>query len=182
MGDPEIHQLLLQDPEKAFRLTFEQYYAGLTAVARFYLDQDDEAEDIVQQLFINIWEKQHLTKVEGSIRNYLLSAIRNASINHIQKKQVSEKRLYRLPDQQEIEKAFDFLINEEEKRIFNSALQSLPEQSRKSIELVYFSGHSYKKAASHLNLSVNTLKSHLKNGLQKLRANDTIRRYFSEKK
>ncbi|MCB2219495.1 MAG: RNA polymerase sigma-70 factor [Bacteroidetes bacterium] len=182
MGDPEIHQLLLHDPEKAFRYTFERYYAGLTVVARFYLDQADEAEDVVQQLFMNIWERQHLEKVEGSIRNYLLSAVRNACINYIQKKQVSEKRLHPLPDQDEMERAFDFLINEEEKQIFSSALQSLPEQSRKSIELVYFSGHSYKKAAVQLNLSVNTLKTHLKNGLQKLRANETIRRYFSEKK
>jgi len=179
--DSEIHEILLRNEEKAFRLLFDRYYSSMCLVAQLYTENPAEAEDLVQYFFIKLWEEKHFLNINGSFRNYLLTGIRNLCINFLEKKKTDRKRLNQLPNEREDNQSFDFLLNKEEQAIFNRAISELPEQCRKSIELVYFSNRSYKDAADQLNLSVNTVKSHLKNGLRKLKNNSEINRYFQEK-
>jgi RNA polymerase sigma-70 factor (ECF subfamily) len=180
-GDSEIHEILMRNEEKAFRLLFDRYYSGLCIVAQFYTENPVEAEDLVQQFFIKLWEEKYFKNINGSFQNYLMTGIRNQCINFVKKKKTNRKRMGQLPNEKEIDQSFDFLLNDEEQAIFNKAISELPEQSRKSVELVYFSNQSYKDAADQLNVSVNTIKSHLKNGLRKLKNNSEINRYFEEK-
>ena len=180
-GDSDILELLANDKEKAFRLIFDRYYAALCAVARIYFDDSQQAEDIVQQLFIKLWEQPHLQTIHDSIRNYLLTSIRNSCVNQLAKKQVEEKRLQTHFRPEEMEETFDFMVNQEEQLIFKQAMEQLPIQCRRSIELVYFSNQTYRDAAGQMDVSVNTVKSHLKIGLRKLKENQAIRNYFLEK-
>jgi len=180
--DSDIRELIAMDEEKGFRLMFERYYASLCAVAQLYIPNKAEAEDVVQQLLIKLWEEKHFKSINSSYRSYLQTGIKNACLNALNKNKTREKMLQSLPGEEIVDQAFDFLTNEEEQAIFEKAFSDLPDQGRKVIELVYFSDNSYKGAADTLNVSVNTIKSHLKNTLQKLRNNKTLNYYYKEKK
>ena len=81
-----------------------------------------------------------------------------------------------------VEQAIDFMLRKEEVKVFDKAYDALPFQSRKVFELIYFAGQPYKTAAQTLNLSVNTIKSHLKNALRILKNSPVINNYYSERK
>ena len=180
--DDEVLNLHTKSDEEAFRLIFDRCYKGLCVVACFYTNDNADAEDIVQQVLIKMWEGKHFRNINSSMTSYLRSAVINACLNHLEKKKTDQKRFNRLPDQKTIAEAFDFLVDEEEKAVFEKALSEIPSQSRKAIELVYFAGQPYKKAADAMDISINTIKSHLKAGLRKIKVSPVINHYFADKK
>jgi RNA polymerase sigma-70 factor (ECF subfamily) len=177
----EIELLLSGNEEEAFRRVFDQYYPSLCAIAMFYVDDPDEAEDIVQQLLIKLWEEKHIFRVYSSVKGYLRQSIRNHCLNYLSRRSTLKRKMQQMVTDEEVTQALDFLLDEEERAVFQSALDSLPGQGRKALELVYFSGKSYKGAASALDVSVNTIKSHLRNALRQLKDNELIRQYYREK-
>jgi RNA polymerase sigma-70 factor (ECF subfamily) len=178
--DPEILVLFASDEEKAFRLVFEKYYVPLCAVARLYVHNRAEAEDIIQQLMIKLWEDKQFLQVKSSLRGYLQQSVRNQCLNHLEKKKSLSEKIRKIPDPESVGHALDFLLDVEARTIVEKAVEDLPRQGRKTLEAVYFSGQSYKEAANSLNLSLNTVKSHLKNALRHLRDNPTISAYYKK--
>jgi len=176
-----IQALLAGEEEEAFRQIFDRYYAGLCAVAMFYVDDPEEAEDIVQQLLIKLWEEKHVFRVYTSLEGYLRQSIRNQCLNYLSRRSTLKRKMQQMVEEQEVDRALDFLLDEEERGVFEKVLDDLPAQSRKALELVYFSGKSYKGAAGALDVSVNTLKSHLRNALRHLKDNSLLKQYFTER-
>jgi RNA polymerase sigma-70 factor (family 1) len=175
-------ELFGQNPQKAFRELFVRFYQPMVLVARFYLKNDPETEDIVQQFFLKFWEENLFKKIKTSFRQYLHISIRNACYNHLERQ---KQHLHVEPDPGQItalEQAIDFLLHSEERKIFEKAFDELPPQSRKVFELVYFSNQSYHQAAGALNISINTVKSHLKNALKILRSSPLLNNYYSDRK
>lgn len=180
--DNTLLELFRTNEQEAFRKLFVRYYEPMVVSARIYTNNDPEAEDIVQQVFIKIWERKLFKSINNSYRHYLHTSVRNACFNHISS---SRTRQITRPDQKEelmVEQAIDFMLSKEEKRVFEKAYDELPVQSRKVFELVYFEGQQYKDAAHTLQLSVNTVKSHLRNALQVLRKSPVLQKYFSDRK
>lgn len=179
--DAEILTLFSDNEESAFRLIFEKYYEVLYTIARLYVHHPEDAEDIVQQLFITLWENKKIQEIHTSLNSYLRNSIKNSCLHFIEKQNTLSKRKMHLPDEETLIQAFDFLLNAEGQKVVEKAINTLPQQSRRTLELVYFKGDSYQDAAKTLQLSVNTVKSHLKNALRLLRDNTSIRNYFHEK-
>ncbi len=179
--DAEIKTLFTRSEEEMFKQIFDHYYSSLCAVALYYVNDPDEAEDIVQQLLIKLWEEKHVFQVSSSLKGYLRTSIRNQCINYLEQKSTMRRRIQQLVPDGEVAQALDFLLDDEERAVFEKALEELPLQGRKALELVYFSGKTYKGAASMLNISVNTIKSHLKNALRHLKSNAEIKQYYEEK-
>lgn len=179
--DSKIKSLFKVDEEKAFKLIFDQYYSNLCAIAYLYIHDNSEAEEVVQQLFIKIWEGKHYQNI-SKLKSYLITGVKNSCINYLEKKKTEQYRLDQLPSQEETIQSLEFLLDVEARSIFDQAVLELPKQGRKAIELVYFSNLTYNDAALKLGVSVNTVKSHLKTALQKLRSNRRLKQYFSEKR
>jgi RNA polymerase sigma-70 factor (ECF subfamily) len=178
--DPEILVLFASDEEKAFRLVFDKYYIPLCAIAQLYVYSKAEAEDIVQQLLIKLWEEKQYLQVNRSLRGYLHQSVRNRCLNYLESKKTLSDKIRKIPDPQSVRHALDFLLDEEAQSVVEKAVSELPDQSRKTLEAVYFSGQSYKDAAKTLNLSLNTVKSHLKNALRHLRNDASISAYYKK--
>ena len=179
--DELIIQTAYKNERKAFKMLFDRYYKPLSVVALMYTHNQNEAEDIVQQVLLKVWEEHQLQNIHTSLKSFLNTAVRNASINFLEKKKTREDYRQKLPKEEESLNALDFLLNEEEQSIFRKALNDLPPKSRQVFEMVYFQNQAYKKAAEMLGISVNTVKTHLKTCLKILRANQSLKRYFSEK-
>ncbi len=180
--DEFIIQLARKNERKAFKMLFERYYKPLCVISNMYTKNVNEAEDIVQQVLLKVWEEHQLKSIHTSLKSFLNVAVRNASINYLEKKKTRENYRSKIPKAEKSLNALDFLLDEEEHKIFKKAFLDLPPKSRQVFELVYFQSMGYQKAAEKLDISINTIKSHLKTCLKILRSNQTLKRYFSEKK
>lgn len=157
--------------ESGLRLLFDLYYTPLCVYAHKYFDSIDQVEDIVQEAFIILWEKNRLINFTGSIKSYLFSIVRNNSINKIK-----QENRYRF---EEIEnKAYDIIEDkfesqelEKRKTKLYQEIEQLPEQCKKVFEAIVFEKMKYAEVADELNVSVNTVKTHYSRALSQLRSN-----------
>ncbi len=180
--DSGILALFAVDEEKAFKLMFDLYYADFCVVARLYTGSQVLAEDIVQQVFVSFWEQKCQNRINSTLKGYLHTSVRNACLNSLNKQKIIEKNQSVIPMDEEAVQALDFLLNKEEQKVIAKAVSELPEQCRKVFELIYFDDLQYKAAAVNLHLSVNTVKSHLKNALRILKSNSRLKSYYLVKK
>jgi RNA polymerase sigma-70 factor (family 1) len=159
-------QRLRNGEVRAYEEIFMKYYKALTAEAFFYLKDEMEAEDLVQLLFIEIWDKQLYLKIDTSIKAYLHTATRNRCLSVIEKKKTQHKRF------NEYIRSLDDKITanpveraEQEHRV-NAVLNELPSQRLKAFNLVYVENKRYKEAAEEMGITINSIKTHLKLALK----------------
>lgn len=169
MHSEETICLLLnkRDP-KGLEGLFDMYYQSLVLWADTFTNNIQQAEDVVQELFIKIWERELYKKFEvGKIKTYLFTAVRRLALNRIEKKDPL-RQAYDVKDyimigeesDQKLEQLLEMLEKEVEK---------LPERSREVVEAVYFKGMRYKEVAEHFDISISTVKTLLVNSLRRLR-------------
>jgi RNA polymerase sigma-70 factor (ECF subfamily) len=158
---------------QAFKQVFKSCYPLLKTKAYLLLDNEQEAEDQVQQLFMDIWNKQLYRNIDLSIQAYLYTAIRHKCLNFLDKRKHYEKvvtgyaeTLTPVTDEEEPQPELPVHMHH--------ALLALPPQRLAAFNLVYIEEKSYKVAATEMGISVNSLKTHLKIGLKFLR--NTVQR------
>lgn len=157
-----------QDREQFLRDVIRLYSKGLSLYARYYLKDEDEAQDVVQEVFIRLWEKPDIKHTSpGLFKRYLYLSVRNACLDKIGKKNVMQRHLERLT--LETVPAEEFLVDERVIREIREEIDRMPPQTRNIVNLVFVRGMKYREVADELNISVNTVKSLLKTGLKRLR-------------
>lgn len=172
MTDQEQLQLLIDfqsGREAAFEQVFKLYYKPLRMQAFLILKNEEEAEDQVQQLFLDIWNKQLYRNVQQSLKPYLHTAIRNRCFNY-RTKASQENKLWH-----EYTRHPDLIVSEESNEqpmqpsYLLAALKELPVQRFKAFTLVHMEDKKYQEAAEEMGISINSLKSHLKLAVKFLR-------------
>lgn len=170
------HELLFlfgKDREKAFRLFFDSYYIMLCDYVLLFIDDFEEAEDIVQSFFVQFWEEHLEDKIKGSLKNYCLACIRNAAF----KRKGDSEALLSLADTDDwiFESQEDVLEeqNEIEKRL-KTALEKLSVKEYDALKTVIIDEKKYIEASKELDISVNTLKTYLKRAIKKLKESDIL--------
>lgn len=142
---------------------FKKQYQELCLIAYSYIADIDEAEDIVQDIFISLLKRENPNILD--IERYVKKSVKNASLNKIRQSKklepISEKVL-KLPHRENQQR-----INHDEE--IKTAIQNLPLQCKKVFELCALEGQKYSTAAETLNISVNTVKSHMKKAYKILR-------------
>ena len=83
--DKELCLLVKEGDEKAFETLFHRYYSSLCLLARQYVDDDEKAEEVVQDIFVKIWSKRKELLIETSFKQYLLRSVKNQCINQLNK-------------------------------------------------------------------------------------------------
>ncbi|MNK99173.1 RNA polymerase sigma factor SigM [compost metagenome] len=132
---------------------------------------EQEAKDLVQAFFLEIWEKNIYMRLNGDIKGYLFRSVQNKCLNYIRQQETQSKRQ---------EKLTDYLFNNNDTqqengntdRIYtklDGALNDLSKQRKEALKLVYLQDKKYKEAADIMGISINSLKTHLKTGLKSLR-------------
>lgn len=159
---------MLLDKEKKFEEAFRSYFKELHSYAYRIIRDEDTAEEIVQQVFLRLWEKDWQADVLRSVRAYLYRAVHNHCLNLIKRGQVKQRyesdRLGYITDEGHMEES-----DSELKRELLSALSLLPEKSRTVFEMSRFQELKYQEIADTLQLSVKTVEGHMTKVLRHLR-------------
>ena len=156
-----------------FDILFEKYYERLVLFAEGYVGDLKTAEDMVQDVFLALLSRKDLKNVEYS-RSYLYSCVKNGCVDYLRKLKITDPLDVKLFDAAYYTGDFDVL--EQEKLIcrVEEEIEKLPEQCRKVFEAIVLKDMKYKEAAEQLNLSVNTIKTHLARAIKQLRTSLSI--------
>lgn len=158
-----------QGNEQAFRHIFDMFNNRLCFFADGILHDPSEAEDIVQDAFVKLWDRRWHFRDYQAIKAFLYLSIKNACRNYLKHAKVIEKYLAAQPAEVDEDSMMRKIIEAEVLEEVYQALQMLPEGCRKVVNLSYFQGLSNQEVADQLHISVNTVKT------QKLRALRTLR-------
>ncbi len=166
--DQNILEKIRKGDEKGLDLLFSRYYKPLVLFANAYVNNIHTAEDVVQEQIIKFWNDQLYDKIPtNNLSTYLFALVKNTSINQIKKIDVLSKTagFSHFDIAEEDAKK----LAEEGISIVKEALAELPIKTRLVVESIMIQNLKYKEAAEELGVSVNTIKTLLKSGLQKLK-------------
>lgn len=156
--------------EAAFEQIFRQFHVALCRYALTILKDSENAEEIVQDVFLKIWEKRESLVITVSIKSYLYRAVHNSCLNLLDKKK-KEIRMDEAPLKivhQSAAPVADLQSKELEKAIAD-AMNKLPEQCRKVFELSRFGELKYSEIAGVLGISVKTVENQMGKALRIMR-------------
>lgn len=176
--DNNVIIYLREGNEYAFRFIFDKYYDFLCMVADSYLRDEYISETIVGDIIYNLWEIKDNIDIKYSLRSYLVRSVKNRCINYLQQEYIQrEISINQYEDKAAIEELFfienkhplESLLEQELENKINSIINELSPECRAVFKMSRFDGMKYEEIASELNISVNTVKYHMKNALGKLR-------------
>jgi len=159
MNDQEkILMLGLANRDKrAYAILFETYHAPLFRFAETYVCCPGLAEDIVQDVFIKIWENP-VSRVSKSLRSYLFLMVRNSCIDYLRTVQVEDKKMQKLFEAQVLSDSVDLDIDENITLKIRDAIEELPEQCREVYQMSVYDGLKHAEIAEELDISVSSVK------------------------
>lgn len=172
LSDEILTKLLKADDETAFKEIYTRYWKELFNAAYCRLNSKETAKEIVQNLFLYIWEKRASLSITN-LSNYLKTAVKNRIINHIESSLVQKKY------QQHLRETFSSQSAETEATVqynelylaFEKALQQLPAKTRAVFTMSRFEHLSIKEIAQQLNISEKAVEYHITSSLKALRIN-----------
>lgn len=168
MNSISRHHIYISNKRYAFKEIFKEFYTSQLFFASKLLINRHDAEDVVQDVFLNIWRAKPVFKNEIAFKSYLYLSTRNKCIDFLRKK----RPMYESVElAQEIPNEIDYLIKEEAFRILDKAIETLSPQTQKVLNLS-MKGFSVQEIATNLNLSVNSVKT------VKLRAYKVLRETY----
>lgn len=150
-----------------FERDFKSLYRPLCLFALRYTDQVDEAEDIVQQAFADVWDKNREGGIIENLKAYLYRAVRNRSLSFAEKPiilSVTEQ----LPDVEDTSEEEDIYQSERDARLWE-AIDRLPVERKKIFLLSKRDGLKYQEIADELHISIKTVENQMSKALKALR-------------
>src|ERR671911_1770462 len=145
LADEEVMQLVQRGAPRAFELLYDRHGGAAYSLAYRIVGRQAVAEDVVQEALISIWRsRQRYDQTRGSVRTWILGIVRNRAIDGLRRTAVHERRREPLEgavEQQEAPERTDVEVaRREEARTVRGALEVLPAEQRRTIELAYFGG------------------------------------------
>lgn len=175
--DEEIFEAFTKGDISALGMLYDRY--GLLVYRLIYrmLNNSQEAEDLTQEIFLNLQVKSKFDPQRGSFYTYLMTLTRSRTIDRLRSKR-SKGRFWqnigKLKDSIEQHKSnspMEFVSTEEISNQVRNALQYLSPHQRQVLELSYYEGLSQSEIAKRLNIPLGTVKTHSRRGLIQLRKN-----------
>jgi len=170
-SDEELANLLKKGDHAAYTIIFDRFYGLLFIHSCKLLHNEDEAKDVVQELFEKLWMRRETISFEHSLSAYLYAAIRNRVINRISHKSVENKYINSLQEFIDRDNYFaDYRIRENEMRkMIEREISALPSKMKEIFELSRRDYLSHKQIAVKLQISEQTVRTHVKKALRILR-------------
>lgn len=152
--------------QKAFQRLFELMYPGLVEYAYRFLYDTAASEDLVQEVFIDLWENRSSYTIHTTVKGYLYATVRNRCLNHLKSLKITDREAILdisatlcSPD------SIELIEQQEKKAMVQKAqiiLNNLPQKMRRIFSLKVIEGYSYAEIAEEMDISVNTVKTQLK--------------------
>jgi RNA polymerase sigma-70 factor (ECF subfamily) len=159
---------------------FHRFYAGLTRYAENLVQKREIAEEVVQDVFYQIWKNRSTLRISRSWQSYLYRAVYNNAMMYLRKM----RREYPMEDQLSYhlqvhsEDPAELMQYEEVAELISSTLEDLPERTREIFELNRQEGLKYREIAERLSISVKTVEANMGKALKALRT--SLRKYEQE--
>jgi RNA polymerase sigma-70 factor (ECF subfamily) len=172
--DKELAHLLTKNDEKAFRELYIRYRDKLWHFSYAFLKSEDDASDIVQEIFMRIWELRSFIDPERSLSSFIYTMARNRILNFFRDMDVEIQVKQSLSKKSpiETETAESSLIFSEYQQILADAIEQLPPKRKRIFNMSRVDQLSHKEIAVQLNISVNTVQEHISESLH------FIKKYF----
>ncbi|MGV3502600.1 MAG: RNA polymerase sigma factor [Adhaeribacter sp.] len=171
LQDRDLFDLLKSEDEAAFKEIYERYFDVLYVHAYKRLQDKEEAQDVIQEVFASLWDKKEIIALEGNLPAYLFAAVRNRIFNNLSHKRCETHYLQSL--QHFIDKGLcqtDYLVRENQfYTLIEKEIAALPPKMQEVFSLSRNGYLSHKQIAATLNLSEQTVKKQVNNALRILR-------------
>jgi RNA polymerase sigma-70 factor (ECF subfamily) len=166
-----ILQKMIQGDEDAFKYFFDTYYDDLCNFVNSYLRDETLSEDIVQNIFIYLWEKRGSLPLNCSVKSYLYSASKNKSLNYLRNRKNQNRIVGELVPRAELasDAADQFLEFEELKKIICEAINRLPAQCKTIYQLSRNGGLTNREIAEKLEISIKTVENQITIAIRKIK-------------
>jgi RNA polymerase sigma-70 factor (ECF subfamily) len=174
LADEDLMQLVRRGEAQAFELVYERHCNAAFSLAYRMCGSRSAAEDVVQEAFLSLWRSgARYDRARGSVRTWVLGIVHNRAIDALRRSVVHDRR--RASDEG-IEERFEArdrtdveVARLDEAQEVRQALETLPAEQCRVIELAYFGGFTQTEIASMLNTPIGTVKGRMRLGLEKMR-------------
>jgi len=175
LADEELMQLVRRGEARAFEVLYDRHSGAAFSLAYRMVGTRSTAEEVVQEAFLAFWRvNARYDRARGSVRTWILGIVHNRAIDALRRGAVHDRRRagdegleerFAAAEQTDVEVA-----RRDEAREVRSALETLPSDQLRVIELAYFGGFSQSEIASMLDAPVGTVKGRMRLGLAKMRS------------
>lgn len=165
---------LQQGNKSALTALYDRYSRLVYTIAWRILNSGSEAEDLTQEIFMNLWQKSTYDPNRGSLSRFLSTVTRNRAIDRVRSGSNQHPILQGLTSQGSSVEVLSLreegAAQEERSHQVREALQALPDQQRELLWLSFYHGLSQSEIARHTNIPLGTVKSQMRQGLINLNA------------
>ena len=155
-----------------FRGLFDDLYHELVVYANGYLFDKDSREDVVQEVFANLWEKSNKIDIEANLRSYLYAMVRNKCLNVLKAIKITHtSKITELISNNEAGYSPDWFPEDDKQLLYEQVLQvidNFPLKMRNIAKLRFVDNYRFNEIAEELNVSVNTVKTQLRRAKMRL--------------
>jgi RNA polymerase sigma-70 factor (ECF subfamily) len=153
---------------QAFEKYYKVHYKSFFLAAFTYLKNTSLAEEIVNDVFVRLWEAATTIHIESSLKSYIYRAVINRSLNQLDKNKRDQQHQHELSRRPE--ETFEIREMEENELKIGlfKAIDELPDQCRKVFKMSRFEELKQQEIADHLNISIKTVKNHITYALKHL--------------
>jgi RNA polymerase sigma-70 factor, ECF subfamily len=171
--DTEVFHALKTGNSSALGVLYDRYGGIVYRLALKILADPQGAEDLTQEVFLTLWQKKNYDPQRGSLNSFLMTMTRSRAIDRIRSQGAKQRSIERWGQNLEaapvapspLELAS---VSERAKRV-KEAIQTLPENQRRVLEMAYYAGMSQSEIAEKLNTPLGTVKTQGRQGLIKLK-------------
>src|SRR6266542_1924710 len=168
--DNELFELVKRNEAKAFAILYDRYWNKLLVQAFLKLNIQEEAEEVVKEVFLNLWRKRHGIQLKKSFHTYIASVVKYETLAKLGKQKEKKalennSKLYVVEDNSTSEWVDYELLREQ----IETTVQCLPEKCRLVFRLSHDGGLTAKEIAHSLNISHKTVEAHMTKALKALR-------------
>lgn len=179
VSDVELIAAIARRDEQALALLYDRYKVILFGLVLRILHSRQEAEDVLQEVFLQVWNKAvDFDEARGRPFTWLVTLTRSRAIDRL-RSLASRERVAQNAAHETMGETSDAIkdaIRSEEGRVVRDALQELPEEQRRVLELAYFEGLTQSEVANRLGTPLGTVKTRMRSGMTKLR--ELLRDHF----
>jgi RNA polymerase sigma-70 factor (ECF subfamily) len=174
LADEELMHLVYRSDARAFEVIYDRHADAAFSLAYRMCAQRALAEDIVQEAFLSLWRSRaRYDRRRGSVRTWVLGIVHNRAIDALRRRTVRDRGIVREEGIEERlvapERTDAEFARREEVREIRDALEQLPDEQSRVIELAYFGGMTHMQIAAMLDMPVGTIKGRMRLGLAKMR-------------
>lgn len=173
LADEDLIALVEAGDAEAFAALYDRHGRAAYSLAYRMLGERQTAEDLVQEGFIKVWRSATSYRAErGSVRTWILSIVHNRGIDHLRSsasRRRTQDRVELTAETSQPSEAFAETWRNSQRTQVQAALQSLPSEQLKILEMAYYSGYTHAEIAEMLDLPLGTVKGRMRLGMKKIK-------------